>query len=78
MYRTVFWTLWQRERGIIRENGLKTRIISYNNESPVQVRCRIQEAWGSCTGMTQRDGMGGKVGKGFRMGNMYTPMADAC
>ena len=28
------------------------------NESPVQVRCRMQEAWGWCTEMTQRDGMG--------------------
>jgi len=33
----------------------------------------IQDAWGWCTGMTQRDGMGREVGGGFRMGNMYTP-----
>ena len=26
----------------------------------VQVRCRIQDAWGWCTGMTQRIGMGGR------------------
>ena len=32
------------------------------NESPVQVRCRIQDAWGWCTGMTQRDGTGREVG----------------
>ena len=48
------------------------------NESPVQVRCRIQEAWGWCTGMTQRDGMGKEVGEGFRMGTTCTPMVDAC
>ena len=48
------------------------------NELPVQVRCRIQEAWGWCTGMTQKDGMGRKVGGGFRMANMCTPMGDAC
>ena len=48
------------------------------NESPVQVPCRIQEAWGWCTGMTQRDGMGRKVGGGFRLGNTCTPVADAC
>jgi len=37
--------------------------VKYNirNESPVQVQCRIQEAWGWCTGMTQRDGMGREV-----------------
>ena len=29
MYRTVFWTLWEREGGIIGENGIKTCIISY-------------------------------------------------
>ena len=30
----------------------------------VQVQCRIQEAWGWCTEMTQRDGMGREVGGG--------------
>ena len=49
-----------------------------SNESPVQVRCRIQDARGWCTGMTQRDGMGREVGGGFRMGNTCTPVADAC
>ena len=43
-----------------------------------EVQCRIHEAWGWCTGMTQRDGLGREVGRGFRMGNMCTPMADAC
>ena len=28
------------------------------NELPVQVRCTILDAWGWCTGTTQRDGMG--------------------
>ena len=28
MYRTVFWTLWEREWGMIWENGIKTWIIS--------------------------------------------------
>ena len=55
-----------------------TGIISYKYELPVQVQCRIQEAWGWCTGMTQRDGNGREVGGGFRMGNMCTPVADAC
>ena len=34
-------------------------------------------AWGWCTGMTQRDGMGREVGGGFRMGNTCTPVVDA-
>ena len=31
MYRTVFWTLWEREKegGMIWENGIEIRIISY-------------------------------------------------
>ena len=28
MYRTVFWTLWEREGGDIWENGIGTGIIS--------------------------------------------------
>ena len=48
------------------------------NESPVQVWCRIQDGWGWCTGMTQRDSMGREVGGGFRIGNTCTPMANSC
>ena len=29
MYRTVFWTLWERKRGMIWENGIETCIILY-------------------------------------------------
>ena len=50
----------------------------HTHELPVQVQCRIQEAWGWCTGMTQRDGMGRELGGGFRMGNTCTPVVDAC
>ena len=35
------------------------------NELPVQVRCRILDAWGWCTGTTQRDGMGREEGSGW-------------
>ena len=45
---------------------------------PPKVRCRIQDAWGWCTGMTQRDGTGREVGGGFRMGNTCTPVGDSC
>ena len=38
----------------------------------------IQDAWSCCTGMTQRDGMLGEVGGGFRMGYTCTPVADSC
>ena len=45
---------------------------------PVQVRCTILDAWGWCTGTTQRDGMGREMGEGFRMGNTCSPVADLC
>ena len=37
----------------------------------------IQGAWGWCTGMTQKEGMGRKEGGGFRMGNTGIPVADS-
>ena len=48
------------------------------NESPVYVQCKIQDAWGWCTGMIQRDDMGWEMGGGFRIGSSYTPMVDSC
>ena len=33
---------------------------------------------GAGAGMTQRDGTGREVGEGFRMGNVYIPVADSC
>ena len=47
------------------------------NELPVQVRCMILDAWGWCTGTTQRDGMGREEGGGFGMGNICIPVADS-
>jgi len=35
------------------------------------------DAWGCCTGMTQRDGMGREEGGGVRMGNTCIPVADS-
>ena len=66
----------------ISETGLATRFI-YDiihvsmPFSPVQVRCTILDAWGWCTGTTQRDGMGREEGGGFRMGNTCIPVADS-
>jgi len=47
------------------------------NELPVQVPCAILDAWGWCTGKTQRDGVGREEGGGFRMGNTCMPVADS-
>ena len=64
---------------MIWENGIQTCKISYKKgiTSPGSMQ-DTQEAWGWCTGMTQRDGMRREVGGGFRMENTCTPMADAC
>ena len=79
MYRTVFWTLWERARvGWFGRMALKHVYCHMWNESPVQVRCMRQGAQAWRTGMTQRDGMGREVGGGFRMGNICTPMVDSC
>ena len=75
MYRTDFWTLRERER----VGGFGRMALKHGrNESPVYVRYRIQDAWGWCTGMTQRDDMGWEVRGGFRIGNSCTPVADSC
>ena len=77
MYRTVFWTLWERARvGWFGRMALKHVYYYMWNKSPVQVRCMIQDARGWCTGMTRRDGMGTEVREEFRMGNMCMPVAD--
>ena len=59
MFRTDFWTLRERERvGWFGRMALKHVYYHVRNELPVYVRYRIQDAWGWCTGMTQRDGIG--------------------
>ena len=70
MYRTVLWTLWERER-VGRFGRMTLKLVKYHvrNELPVQVLCTILNAWGWCTGMTQRDGVGRVEGGGFRKGN---------
>ena len=79
MYRTVFWILWERARvGRFGRMALKHVYYHVRNESPVCVRYRIQDAWGWCTGMIQRDDMGWEVGGGFKIGNSCTPVADSC
>ena len=51
--------------------------IMYETSRQSRVNARYLDAWGSCTGMTQRDGMGREVGGGFRMGNTCIPVADS-
>ena len=78
MYRTVLWTLWERERvGRFGRMALKHVKYHVRNELPVQVRYMILDAWGWCTGMTQRDGIGREEAGGFRMGNTGISVLDS-
>ena len=61
---------------MIWENGTETCIILYKKR--ITSPGSIQDAWGWCTGMIQRDGTGREVGGGFRMRNTCTPEVDSC
>ena len=58
------------------ENGTETYILSCKKR--ITSLCLIQDSWGWCTGMIQRDDMGWEVGAGFRIGNSCTPVTDSC
>ena len=51
------------EGGMIWDNGIETCIISYMKR--ISSPGSIQDAWGWCTGMTQRDGTGREEGSGW-------------
>ena len=57
----------------VKEEAEKTGL----NLNIQKLRCTILDAWGWCTGTTQRDGMGREEGGGFRMGNTCIPVADS-
>ena len=79
MCRADFWTLRERKRvGWFGRMALKHVYYHARNESPVYVRYRIQDAWGWCMRMTQRDVMGRDVGEGFMFGKACTPVVDSC
>ena len=59
------------EGGMIWGNVMETCIVSYKKR--IASPGSIQDAWGWCTGMTQRDGTRREVGGGFSMGNMCMP-----
>ena len=62
MYRSLLDSVEEGEGGMIWENDIETCIISYKKRlaSPDS----MQDAWGWCTGMTQRDGIGREVQDG--------------
>ena len=59
------------EGGMIWGNVMETCIISYMKR--IASPGSIQDAWGWCTGMTRRDGMGEGGGRGVQDGeHVYT------
>ena len=61
----------EEEGGMIWENGIETCIISYKKQ--IASPGSMQDAWGWCTGMTQRDGTGREWGGGVQDGeHVYT------
>ena len=78
MYRTVFWVLWEREGGMIWENGIETCIISYKKQ--ITSLGSMQDT--GCLGLVHWDDPEGwdskEVGGGFEMGDTCTPVADSC
>ena len=48
-----------------------------NNKEKCSSYLPFLDAWGWCTGTTQRDGMGREEGGGFRMENTCIPVVDS-
>ena len=79
-YQTTWSASWEMCMQVRKQQlELALKHVKYHvwNELPVQVRCTILDAWGWCTGTTQRDGMGREEGGGFRMWNTCIPVADS-
>ena len=66
------------EGGLIWENGIETCKLPYVKKIASPGSMHDTGYWGWCTGMTQRDDTGREEGEGFRIGNMYIPVADLC
>ena len=76
MYRTDFWTLWERARVGCFERTACILSIVKQITSPGGMHETSARAW--YTGKTQRDGMGREGGGGIGMGNTCKSMADSC
>ena len=74
MYRTVFWTLWERARvGWFGRMALKH--VHYHIWSMHDTGSSGLVHWDDPEGW---DGMRREVGGGFSMGNTWTPVVDSC
>ena len=76
MYRTDFWTLWEKARvGCFKRKACKLSIVKQIT-IPGGMHETSAQAW--CTGKTQRNRVEREVGAGIRMGNICNSMADSC
>ena len=76
MYRTDFWTLWEKARVGCFERIACILSIVKQITNPGGIHETSARAW--CTGKTQRNGGEREVGGGIRMGNTCNYMADSC
>ena len=76
MYRTDFWTLWEKARVGCFERTASILSIVKQISSPGGMHETSAGAW--CTGKTQRDQVEREVGGGIRVENTCNSMADSC
>ena len=76
VWNSLLDSVGEGKGGMIWGNVMETCIVSYKKR--IASPGSIQDAWGWCTGMTQRDGMRREEGGVFRMGNTCTPVVDSC
>ena len=76
MYRTDFWTLWEKARVGCFDRTVFILSIVKQITSPGGLHETSAQAW--CTGKTQSNQVEREVGVGFRMGNTCNSMADSC
>ena len=76
MYRTDFWTLWEKARvGCFKRIACRLSIVKQTT-SPGGMHETSARVW--CTGKIQRDRVEREVGEGIGMGNACISMADSC
>ena len=79
MYRTDFWTLWEKARmGCLERTASKHVYYLQWNRSPAQVGCMRQVLGPGALGRPRGIWVEKEVGEGIRMGNTCKSMADSC
>ena len=78
MYRTDFWTLWEKARVGCSERIALKQVKSKVKQITSPSWMHETGAQGWCTGKTQRDGMEREAGGGIGMGNICKSMAESC